>query len=130
MPDGLSQVLWLLALFQVKHCVADFFLLTPWMIAHRKTYLHPGGLAHVGLHLIGTAVVLALVGTTPLRLALILIAEGIFHYHVDFAKAQLNDRRALTPDRPTYWYALGVDQALHQASYLAIAAWWAIGHGS
>ncbi len=125
MPDGLTEVLVLLALLQVKHCVADFFLLTPWMMAHRKVYLHPGGLAHVGVHLAGTAIILAAVGTPPVALAAILAAEGIFHYHVDFAKARLVDRQALDPGMSLYWYWLGVDQALHQISYLAMAAWWA-----
>jgi hypothetical protein len=126
MPDGLSQVLWLLALLQLKHCVADFFLLTPWMMAHRKTYLHPGGLAHVGEHLAGSVIVLVLMGTAPGTAVAILVAEGVFHYHVDFAKARLVDRQHLTPAASPYWYALGVDQLLHQLSYLAIAAWWAV----
>ena len=125
MPDGMPDILWLLALLQVKHCVADFFLLTPWMMAHRKEYLHPGGLAHVGVHLAGTLAVLVLMGTAAGRGAAILLAEGMVHYHIDFAKARLNDRRGLNPGMPLYWYALGVDQALHQLSYLALAVWWA-----
>ncbi|MFN0114069.1 MAG: DUF3307 domain-containing protein [Paracoccaceae bacterium] len=121
-----ESILWLLVLLQIKHAVADFCLLTPYMLANRMRYGHPGGLAHVGVHLIGTALALTIL-RTPLPLtAALLIAEGLFHYHVDFAKARWVKRSGVTPKDALYWYAFGADQALHQLSYLAMAAWWAV----
>jgi hypothetical protein len=117
-------------LLQVKHVLADFGLLTRYMMANRMKYGHPGGLMHVGVHLIGTAIALAAVGT-GLGLAIkLLIAEGLFHYHVDYAKARWAKESGATPQQPIYWYVLGADQAAHQLSYLAMAAWWAIAGGA
>ncbi|AVO38136.1 DUF3307 domain-containing protein [Pukyongiella litopenaei] len=125
MGSGVFAVVLLIGLFQVKHLIADFFLQTPRMLCRRAIYLHPGRAEHAGLHGIGSAIVLALFGT-PVGLILgIVLAEWVVHYHVDWAKGRFVETRKLTPASALYWYATGTDQALHQLTYLAIAAVWA-----
>lgn len=125
MPPFADSVLWLLVLLQVKHALADFGFLTPYMLGNRMKYGHPGGLLHVAVHLAGSAVAFLAVGTSAGPAAALLVAEGVFHYHLDYVKARWTRSSGKTASDPGYWYALGADQLLHQLSYLAIAAWWA-----
>jgi hypothetical protein len=124
-PETIS-VLILLLLFQVKHVAADFFLQNAYIIQNRRYYGHPGGLLHVAIHLAGSLIALVIMGTSAATLALMLLAEGVIHYHLDWAKDNFVFRRDLTPRDASYWYATGIDQGLHQATYLGMAAWWAM----
>lgn len=118
------QILVLLLLLQIKHVIADFFLQNAYIIRHRRYYGHPGGLLHVAIHLAGSLVVLLIMGTTLPLLAGLLAVEGVIHYHLDWSKDNFVARRMLTPQDAMYWYATGIDQGLHQATYLGMAAWW------
>lgn len=118
------DVLFLVLLLQVKHVFADFFLQGPYIINNRRFYGHPGGLLHVAIHLVGSLVVLLVMGTPLALMGWLLLAEGVFHYHVDWLKDNFNLRFQLTPRDPLYWQAMGVDQGLHQATYLAMALAW------
>lgn len=119
-----TEVFVLLLLLQVKHVVADFFLQNEYILSNRGTYGHPGGFLHVGLHLAGSILILVGMGTGPVLLGALLIAEAVFHYHLDWFKDNWVAARKLSPRDAGFWHATGVDQALHQASYLAIAWAW------
>lgn len=124
-----TDLLLLLLLLQVKHVVADFYLQNEYILANRSTYGHPGGFLHVGIHLVGTVAILVWMGTGPGVLAAVLLAEAVFHYHLDWFKDNWVMARNLSPKDAAFWHATGVDQALHQASYLAIAWVWAAAPG-
>lgn len=124
-----TEVLVLLLLLQVKHVVADYFLQTEYILENRSNYGHPGGLLHVGLHAAGSAVVLIVMGTAPALLAAILLVEAVFHYHLDWFKDNWVAARKLSPRDAGFWHATGLDQALHQASYLVLAWAWVAGPG-
>lgn len=126
MNPEVGAVLLLLLLLQIKHVAADFFLQNAFIIQNRRFYGHPGGLLHVAIHLAGSLLALAIMGTSPGTLALILLVEGVIHYHLDWSKDNFVARRGLTPRDATYWFATGIDQGLHQATYLGMAAWWAM----
>lgn len=111
-----------LALFQLKHFVADFQLQTPWMLRNKGRYGHPGGLAHVGIHLIATLPILLWLGVTPWALLGLLAVEAVVHYHLDFAKERLTRRFGVGPDRAGFWTLTGLDQAGHQLTYIAMLA--------
>ena len=49
-------------------------------------------------------------------------AEALVHYHLDHGKERLVRAMGWSPRQTQFWWTLGLDQALHQASYLAIAA--------
>ena len=122
-----STILVALALFQVKHLVADFWLQTPWIVGDKSRYGHAGGLLHAGLHVALNAPILIWLDPGAATVAAILAVEFVVHYHVDWLKAWHTKRAGLTSDRWVFWATMGVDQAVHQATYLAILWWLAVG---
>lgn len=106
----------------VKHFVCDFPLqTTPWMYVNKGRYGHPGGIAHAGLHGIGTFVVLYFwLGADAWVLAL---ADLLIHYHIDWAKLNINKKFDFRADNGNgFWILLGFDQLLHHLTYFAIVA--------
>ncbi len=113
-----TALLWLF----VKHFICDFPLqVFPWMYHNKGKYGHPGGLAHAGLHGVGTLTVLAFwLGTDAWMFAL---ADAVIHYHIDWAKMNTSQRFNLKPDNSDwFWILLGFDQLLHHLTYFAIVA--------
>lgn len=109
----------LLFLF-IKHFICDFPLqANPWMYRNKGTYLHPGGIAHAGLHGIGTLIVLApFIGSVTFIYALV---DMIVHYHIDWAKMNVARRHDLQPNNSEwFWILLGFDQLLHHLTYFAL----------
>lgn len=126
MTDVLQDALILLILLQVKHLFADFYLQTPRMLAGRGEYLHLGRAQHVGVHAVGSIIVLMVMGTAMPALAIIVIAECIAHYHIDYGKGRHSEITGYTPADPGYWRAMGLDQALHQLTYVVMIWAWAV----
>jgi hypothetical protein len=120
-----NVVLLLLVGFAIKHFIIDFPLQAyPYQYLNKGTYGHPGGLLHSGLHAIGTWLVL-IFAVTPITALIYALVDYAVHYHVDWAKMNLNKKFGLKPDNSEwFWIALGVDQLLHSLTYLGIV--WAI----
>jgi hypothetical protein len=116
-----DTVVLLLLLLQVKHFLFDFILQTPYQLKNKGTYGHPGGILHSGLHAVGTGVVLLVVATPPAMLVAIMVGEFLVHYHIDWAKEQIT-RRSGGAQNAFFWRMIGLDQFLHQLTYVAIAA--------
>jgi hypothetical protein len=115
----------LFALF-TKHLIVDFPLQKPYQFLNKHIYGHPGGLLHAGLHALGTLIALWLVTNQfflPLGVILLVAAaDGAVHYHVDWAKMNLNKRLGWAPaTHEEFWWLLGLDQYLHALTYLGIA---------
>ena len=113
-------ILWLLAGFQVKHVLGDFVLQNPFILQNRRVWGHPGGLLHIGIHAALTLPLLLIAGVHGLLFPAILSGEAVFHYHVDWLKDVWIHRLGWTPQDKYYWLLTGVDQMLHQLSYLVI----------
>ncbi len=112
----------LLCAFQIKHMLADFFWQSSWMVSGKGIYGHRGGLAHSGLHVALSALIL-LVLALPVALFLaLLIGEFAIHYHTDWGKEQLVRSRGLEPTDKAFWVMAGLDQFVHQMTYLAMVA--------
>ncbi|MGR3760340.1 DUF3307 domain-containing protein [Roseobacteraceae bacterium NS-SX3] len=124
MPEYVGATLLLLCLLQVKHMFADFYLQTPKMLSGRSAYLHAGRAQHAGVHVLGSAAAYLLFGAPLLFILVIGLLEWIVHYHIDFGKARFSECKNLNPQQPVYWHAMGTDQALHQLTYIAMAAAW------
>ena len=120
-----SHILIAVALFQIKHYVADFLLQTRGMVANKGKYGHPAGLLHAALHAALTLPILLFLGVSGVALALTVLIEALIHYHIDWGKDRLSALNHLTPSDSTYWYSLGADQLLHQLTYIGIIAAWA-----
>ena len=114
-----------LLLLQLKHFVCDFVTQTSYQLRHKGIYGHPGGLAHAAHHVVGSAAVLVLlkvVMLVPIALtlaAMVLAAEFLAHYHIDWGKEQVM-KSYVESQGPAYWVVFGFDQFLHQATYVVI----------
>ena len=116
------EILLVLLLLQVKHAVFDGPLQRQWMLREKGFYGKRGGLAHAGLHGLGTFMALAILAQ-GLGLSLLLAAfDAAIHYHVDFIKETIVRRYRWTSVDNYFWWALSADQMFHQFTYLAIAA--------
>jgi len=109
-----------LAIFQVKHVLCDYFLQTSNQIRNKGRYGHPAGLGHAGIHALGSIPVF-LIYPIALPIALLLLAlEFVTHYHIDWFKSGLCDRYGWGAADRAFWWAIGLDQLAHQATYLAM----------
>ncbi len=120
---SMGMVLTALALFQIKHYLADFQWQSLWMVTNKGCYGHPGGLAHAGMHGALSLIVLTMATPwMPLLFLLLVLAEAAVHYHIDWLKAQIVSRSGIDENDQAYWHWLGLDQAMHQLTYLAMLA--------
>ncbi|TVP70233.1 MAG: DUF3307 domain-containing protein [Rhodobacteraceae bacterium] len=118
-----GTVLLALALFQLKHYLADFQWQSAWMVQTKGRYGHLGGVAHAGLHgALSLPVLLLVAPSMPLLIALLVLGEVVLHYHVDWLKSRLSVGAGIDQNDSAYWHLLGLDQAAHQLTYLAIVA--------
>lgn len=120
MTDTLLIVV--LLLFQLKHYLADFQWQADWMVSGKLRYGQRGGVAHAGLHASLSFPILLLGGASAVLAATIAVVEWVLHFHIDWAKAQLDARLGLDPGRRAYWQAFGADQLVHQATYVVFVA--------
>lgn len=115
-------VLVMMALFQAKHLLADYYWQTMWMIANKGRYGHPGGIVHAALHAMLTAPILLLADIGALLFFWIVVIEFAVHYNIDWLKAHVIRRSGLGINDASFWNLLGLDQAAHQLTYVAILA--------
>ena len=103
----------------VKHFIVDFLLQTKYQWSNKGTYCHPGGILHSGLHGIGTY--LCLFWYAPIAAVYLAFADMVIHYHVDWAKMNLNAKMGWGPNtHEEFWWLLGLDQLLHYLTYVVI----------
>lgn len=124
---SLGSALLLLLLLQIKHLAADYFLQSGYMVANKGRYGHPGGIQHAGLHAMGSAGVLLAAGIGTGTVVILALIELLLHYHIDWVKELLTRLWKLDPNVVRFWHVHGVDQALHQATYVA-TVWWVAAH--
>ncbi len=118
-----QAVVLLLAFFGIKHFVVDFLLQRAYQYQNKGRYGHPGGLLHAGLHGLGTVAALWIFADLPWILIMATI-DMIVHYHVDWAKTNINSKFGWTPaTHDEFWWLLGLDQLLHFLTYVAIIGW-------
>lgn len=76
------------------------------------------------MHAVGSAVVFLLFGA-PLAFVFVIAGlEWIIHFNIDFAKARYSDKKQLQPNQAAFWRAAGLDQCLHNLTYVAMAWAW------
>jgi hypothetical protein len=124
LPPTVGTVLILICLLQVKHMFADYFLQTPKMLSGRGEYLHMGRAQHAAVHVAGSAIAFLIVGAPWPFILAICAFEWVVHFNIDWAKARWSDVKGYDPHQPGFWRANGLDQALHQLTYVAMAWAW------
>lgn len=111
----------LILLLSVKHFIVDFPLQVPYHYLNKGTYAHPGGVQHAFYHGVGTT--LCFVWWAPFASILLGIIDFILHYHIDWAKMQINRKYNLTPtNSEKYWWLLGADQLAHMLTYIFLVS--------
>ena len=112
----------LFTLFAFKHFIVDFLLQKKYQYANKGIYGHPGGLLHAGLHGIGTF--LCLMFFSPELAGILAISDAVIHYHIDWAKTNINAYYGWGPNtHEQFWWLLGLDQLLHFLTYVLIIGW-------
>lgn len=113
------MALYLLFWLFTKHLIVDFPLQTKYQWSNKGTYLHPGGILHSGLHGVGTYLVFLFVA--PIAAPFLAAIDALIHYHVDWAKMNLNKKLGWGPTtHERFWWLLGFDQYLHALTYLGL----------
>jgi hypothetical protein len=120
MNEQAVLVLWTVLAFQIKHFLGDFVLQTGAQVAGKGFYGRRGGIEHAATHALLSIPVLVILTCSPLLIAAVAAAEFLVHYHVDWAKARTDRRMGWSNRTRIYWAAFGIDQLLHQLTYLAI----------
>lgn len=115
------EILLFLGLF-TKHFVIDFLMQGPYQWQNKGTYGHMGGIVHSTLHAAGTLIVFSFVVSFPFALALAAL-DLVAHYHIDWAKMNINKKFGWGANtHEEFWWLLGLDQYLHQLTYIALVA--------
>ena len=111
------EILGLFTLFALKHLLADYFLQFSFMFKDKGIYGGKGGIAHSGVHGVGTFLILTTV-TSPFLAILFGILDSLLHYHIDFIKSNVWKTKNYNQNDQMYWVTHGVDQMLHMFTYI------------
>ncbi len=105
---------------EIKHYIADYLLQPGWILVGKGDFRLPGGYAHAGIHA-ALSLVLLLVCGTPIALALgLFVAEFVIHYALDYGKIQYSRGAEMETQPGRFWALHGLDQLLHQFTYVAM----------
>jgi hypothetical protein len=115
-----SLTIVMLLFLQLKHFLADYLLQPGWVIRGKGNLRRLGGYAHAGMHAMGSVPAYLAAGLQPVEIALLAIAEFVFHYLTDYTKAGLSRRSRSGPDTRAYWALHGADQLVHQLTYAGL----------
>ena len=122
MPSSVSvdaMVLWLV-LLTLKHLVADFLLQTSWMANGKdaRTGWAAPLLTHCAIHGVLTTLLIAILQPKLWFLGLI---DFTIHLAIDRTKGLCVSTFNIGPDHRWFWWAIGIDQALHQLTNCGLA---------
>lgn len=110
----------LLALLFVKHWYIDFVNQTNEEVAGKGIYGNAHGLMHSIKHGVATFLIFWLfLNSWPFAIIIGFI-DFFIHYHVDWAKMNINRRWNYTVADKEFWAWLGADQLAHSLTYLLL----------
>lgn len=108
----------LFILLFVKHWYIDFVNQSNEEVAGKGIYGNAAGLMHSIKHGVATtAIFFAYIRSFEFAVIVGLI-DFVLHYHIDWAKMNINKRYSYTIDMPQFWAWLGADQLAHQLCYI------------
>jgi len=119
----MTLLVWLLIILQIKHFLLDFVFQPPYMWRNKGTFGHPGGIIHSGIHAWMTFFIITFLipsSTIEVRLGIYAL-EFMIHYMTDWSKMNINRIKGWDANKnPEFWYLTGLDQLVHQLTYLGI----------
>jgi hypothetical protein len=117
----MNDTLMLVALLFTKHFIVDFPLQGPYQYLNKGTYGHFGGIVHSAFH--GLLTALCFWWYAPLSCIWLGLIDFITHYHIDWAKMNLNKKFGWGPTtHEQFWWLLGLDQFLHAMTYVGLVS--------
>lgn len=117
----MNDTLILITLLFTKHFIVDFPLQKPYQWMNKGTYGHLGGILHSYLHALGT--MLCFWWYAPMACIYLGFIDMVIHYHIDWAKMNLNAKMGWKADtHEQFWWLLGLDQFLHALTYIGLVA--------
>ena len=114
------QIFALLAVFGIKHFVADFLMQYDYMIREKGIYGAAGGIHHAAIHAALTFLILICTTDYVSYIIVLPLLDGVLHYHIDWAKQQFI--KNYTANDHEFWLYFGLDQTLHYLTYILIIA--------
>ncbi|MEE2691879.1 MAG: DUF3307 domain-containing protein [Pseudomonadota bacterium] len=121
MPAETQFIFALLAVFQLKHFIADYALQTAWMVAGKSRpgagFIYPLS-AHVLVH---AGLTLAIVLYVEPALWYLALFDFVAHFAMDWIKASpLLLGRYNDPAKQSFWLPFGFDQMVHHLTHYVI----------
>jgi hypothetical protein len=120
--DPLILALAAVAYLQFKHFICDFVLQLPYQYLNKGKYGHPGGILHAAIHAAASYLLIFFYAPSFGFGIAIVAAEFIVHYHIDWTKELIVRRTGWQTANAGFWWSLGIDQLLHQWTYVAMVA--------
>jgi hypothetical protein len=115
----------LLALLFIKHWYVDFVNQSMEEVNGKGIYGNAHGVMHSIKHGVATMFIFwAFVGDFNYAV-IISIIDFVLHYHIDWAKININKKYNYTPENPMFWTWLGADQLAHSLTYVGLV-WLAV----
>jgi hypothetical protein len=115
----------LLALLFIKHWYIDFVNQSTEEVHGKGIYGNAYGLMHSIKHGVATTAIFGLFTGDFAYSVIIGVIDFVLHYHIDWAKININKRYNYTPENPKFWAWLGADQLAHSLTYIGLV-WVAI----
>lgn len=109
----------LFILFQIKHFLADYVFQNKYMLGkfdNRFTVWFPALCVHAFVHILFTVIIL--LPFVRFSCKWLLIFELVSHIVIDIIKASRKLLGRWKPDNKYFWWALGLDQMLHNFVYV------------
>ena len=120
-----DSIFFILALLFVKHWYIDFVNQSMEEVHGKGIYGNAYGLMHSIKHGVATFLIFCwFTGNFPFSVIIAFI-DFALHYHIDWAKININKRWNYTVENPKFWMWLGLDQLLHSLTYLFLV-WFAV----
>lgn len=108
----------LLAVLFIKHWYIDFVNQTPEEVAGKGIYGNAYGVMHSIKHGLATGVIMLFFVFNFEVAVLVGFLDFLIHYHIDWAKMNINRRYGYTIEMPQFWLWLGADHLAHALTYL------------
>ena len=110
----------LLGLLFVKHWYIDFINQSMEEVVGKGIYGNAHGLMHSIKHGVGTFLIMFVFIADPLMAVILGFIDFATHYHIDWAKININKKYNYTTENPKFWAWLGADQLAHSLTYLGL----------
>ena len=121
----MTTILLVMVMLQIKHLIVDWCWQPPYEWQNKGTYGHWGGIRHSLKNSVGTAMCFLPFFSLTTSLV-VLVADFVIHYHVDWAKMNINRIKGWgATTHSQFWALTGLDQFMHQITYIMLI-WWAI----